>query len=91
MRKKGAKNRFFQGEEKGCSCSDCDTSCTLPDFSDELENEFVIVEGVDGVVFIMVILFVVGSIIFLATVFGSSVLQKSVVMRKLKTFFEQLC
>ena len=68
----------------GCSCSDCDLSCALPDFSNdpEVEDDFVIVEGVDGVVFIMVILFVVGSIIFLATIFGSSILQRSVVMRK---------
>ena len=68
---------FFQGQDRGCACSDCDDACEIPNFPDE-DNDFVIVPGVDGVTFIMVVVFVLGSIIFLAIVFGHSVLKNSV-------------
>ena len=54
----------------------------MPDFSDETDEDFVIVEGVDGVVFIMVIIFIVGSIIFLAIIVGSTVLERNALFRK---------
>ena len=53
------------GQERGCGCADCDAACKIPDFPDE-DEDFVIVPGVDGVTFIMVVVFVLGSIIFLA-------------------------
>ena len=65
------------GNEKGCACSDCDAACKIPEFPDECQD-FVIVPGVDGVTFIMVVVFVLGSIIFLAIIFGHSVMKNSV-------------
>ena len=61
-----------------CGCADCPTACTinLPEFTD-LEFRFEIVKGVDGLVFIMIIVFVVGSIIFIAIVCASDTLTKS--------------
>ena len=61
-----------------CGCADCPTACTvnLPVFDDRDLN-FEIVRGVDGLVFIMIIVFVVGSIIFVAIVCGSAALTKS--------------
>ena len=40
----------------GCGCSDCPSACTLnlPEFKD-MTFSFEIVEGVDGLVFIMII------------------------------------
>lgn len=70
-------DQAIPGQDKGCSCSDCELACEIPNFEDEEDDEFVIVEGVDGVVFIMVVIFVVGSIIFLASIIGSNVLKKS--------------
>ena len=58
----------------------------MPDFSDEADEDFVIVEGVDGVVFIMVIIFIVGSIIFLAIIVGSTVLERNALFRKFFIF-----
>lgn len=62
----------------GCGCADCPTACTLnlPDFK-PLTFTFEIVEGVDGLVFIMIVVFVVGSIIFIAIVCASTALTKS--------------
>ena len=59
-------------------CADCPAACTinLPDF-DDLGFNFEIVKGVDGLVFIMIIVFVVGSIIFIAIVCASDTLTKS--------------
>ncbi len=74
-------NQPIPGEDKGCSCSDCELSCDIPDFPDE-DADFVIVENVDGMVFIMVVVFVLGSIIFLAIVLGSSVLKSSALQRE---------
>ena len=76
-------NNEEEDEVKGCSCVDCEASCNVPDFSDETDEDFVIVEGVDGVVFIMVIIFIVGSIIFLAIIVGSTVLERNALFRKL--------
>ena len=61
-----------------CGCADCPKACTtsLPEFPDHQWN-FEIVRGVDGLVFIMIIVFVVGSIIFVAIVCGSNALTKS--------------
>ena len=61
-----------------CGCADCPTACTtsLPEFPDH-QWSFEIVRGVDGLVFIMIIVFVVGSIIFVAIVCGSNALTKS--------------
>ena len=53
----------------------------MPDFGIQ-DEEFVIVEGVDGVVFIMVIIFILGSIIFLAIIVGSTVLERNALFRK---------
>ena len=75
-------NEVVPGETKGCSCSDCELACDIPDFPDTNDQDFVIVDGVDGVTFIMVIIFVVGSIIFLAIVLGSSVLKNNVLLCK---------
>ena len=75
-------NNEEEDEVKGCSCVDCEASCNVPDFSDETDEDFVIVEGVDGVVFIMVIIFIVGSIIFLAIIVGSTVLERNALFRK---------
>ena len=72
---------LFLGQEKGCGCSDCEAACDIPEFPDECQ-EFVIVPGVDGVTFIMVVVFVLGSIIFLAIIFGHSVLKNSVLQCK---------
>jgi Niemann-Pick C1 protein len=69
------------GETSGCSCSDCDDSCVLPVFENE-DEKFTIVPGVDGVAFIMVIIFIVGSIIFLAIIVGSNVLQNNALLCK---------
>lgn len=65
------------GNEKGCACSDCEAACKIPEFPDECQK-FVIVPGVDGVTFIMVVVFVLGSIIFMAIIFGHSVMKNSV-------------
>jgi hypothetical protein len=46
------------------------------------DEDFVIVEGVDGVVFIMVIIFVIGTIIFLAIVAASTALKKNMSLCK---------
>ena len=46
------------------------------------DGDFVIVEGVDGVVFIMVIIFVLGTIIFLAIVAASAALKKNISLCK---------
>ena len=64
--------------EESCGCADCPASCTisLPEFEDPGFN-FEIVKGVDGLVFIMIIVFVVGSIIFIAIVCASDTLTKS--------------
>ena len=61
-----------------CGCADCPQACTtsLPEFPDH-QWSFEIVRGVDGLVFIMIIVFVVGSIIFVAIVCGSNALTKS--------------
>ena len=61
-----------------CGCADCPKACTvtLPEFQ-ERELNFEIVQGVDGLVFIMIIVFVVGTIIFMAIVCGSAALTKS--------------
>ena len=72
---------IFDLDGEGCSCTDCDLACKVPEFPDEADQEFVIVEGVDGVVFIMVIIFIVGSIIFLAIIVGSTVLEKNFVRK----------
>ena len=72
---------IFDLNGEGCSCTDCDLACKVPEFPDEDDQEFVIVEGVDGVVFIMVIIFIVGSIIFLAIIVGSTVLEKNFVRK----------
>jgi len=63
---------------RGCACSDCPTACTadLPDFEDPGFN-FEIVRGVDGLVFIMIIVFVFLSIVFIAIVCASDTLTKS--------------
>ena len=71
---------WLQGAGLGCSCGDCEAACPVfepPNFDDE-DTDFVIVEGVDGVVFIMVIIFVIGTIIFLAIVAASSALKKNI-------------
>jgi Niemann-Pick C1 protein len=68
-------------ETKGCSCSDCHESCKPPKFPDP-PGEFVIVEGVNGVVFIMVIIFVIGTIIFLAIVAASWALKRNISLSK---------
>ena len=60
-----------------CSCTDCKAQCIPPDFSDYITEDFCIVPGVDGVVFIMVIIFVVVTIIFLAIVLGSYVMKNT--------------
>ena len=65
------------GDEKGCACSDCKAACKIPEFPDEFKV-FVIVSVVDGVTFIMVVMFVLGSIIFIAIIFGYSVMKNSV-------------
>ena len=78
----------FQGDTLGCSCSDCEATCSTfepPDYGDE-DGDFVIVEGVDGVVFIMVIIFVIGTIIFLAIVAASTALKRNISQCK-KDFF----
>ena len=62
----------------------------MPDFSDEADEDFVIVEGVDGVVFIMVIIFIVGSIIFLAIIVGSTVLERNALFRKFLFIYFQI-
>jgi hypothetical protein len=72
---------MIQGIQSGCSCTDCEEACVPPDFGDE-DNEFVIVEGVDGVVFTMVIIFVLGTIIFLAIIAASVALKKDDLMCK---------
>jgi hypothetical protein len=59
----------------GCSCSYCEKACVPPDISEFVEEDFNIVPGVDGVVFIMVIIFVVGTIIFLAIIIASKILK----------------
>ena len=61
-----------------CGCADCPQACklNLPVFEERSLN-FEIVRGVDGLVFIMIITFVVGSIIFVAIVCGSAALTKS--------------
>jgi len=61
-----------------CGCADCPQACTanIPQF-DDLNPNFEIVRGVDGLVFIMIIVFVVGSIIFVAIVCASNTLTKS--------------
>jgi len=61
-----------------CGCTDCPAACTLnlPEFQ-QFQYQFEIVEGVDGLVFIMIITFVVGSIIFLAIVCANDKLTKS--------------
>ena len=69
--------KFLQNATNACSCTDCIESCTPPDFPD-VDEDFVIVEGVDGVVFIMVIIFVLGTIIFLAIVAASAALKKNI-------------
>ena len=73
------------GNEKGCACSDCEAACKIPEFPDECQD-FVIVPGVDGVTFIMVVVFVLGSIIFMAIIFGHSVMKNSVL--KCEFFFQ---
>ena len=65
------------GNKKGCSCSDCEAAYKIPEFPNECQD-FVIVPGVDGVTFIMVVVFVLGSIIFMAIIFGHSVMKNSV-------------
>ena len=72
---------FLSGNEKGCACSDCEAACKIPEFPDECQD-FVIVPGVDGVTFIMVVVFVLGSIIFMAIIFGHSVMKNSVLKCK---------
>ena len=70
-----------------CSCTDCEAACPVfepPDFDDD--SDFVIVEGVDGVVFIMVIIFVIGTIIFLAIIAASEALKKNISLCK---FFKE--
>jgi len=61
-----------------CGCADCPQACTvnIPQFAD-MDPNFEIVRGVDGLVFIMIIVFVVGSIIFVAIVCASDTLTKS--------------
>ena len=75
------KKILLQGQSRGCSCIDCEIACPNPDFGPP-EEEFVIVEGVDGVVFIMTIIFILGTIIFLAIVVGSNVIKKSAFLCK---------
>lgn len=55
--------------KSACGCTDCPGACNVdvPTFTDS-GFHFEIVPGVDGMVFIMAIVFVVGSIIFLAIV-----------------------
>ncbi|XP_040569202.2 LOW QUALITY PROTEIN: NPC intracellular cholesterol transporter 1-like [Lepeophtheirus salmonis] len=57
-----------------CSCADCESACEPPHF-EETQVGFYIVPGVDGTIFIMAIIFVVGSIIFLAIVIASKILK----------------
>jgi len=67
-----------QPRKPACGCTDCPAACTLnlPEFR-EYEFNFEIVEGVDGLVFIMIVVFVVGSIIFIAIVCAADTLTKS--------------
>ncbi|XP_076272104.1 Niemann-Pick type C-1a isoform X2 [Rhynchophorus ferrugineus] len=51
-----------------CSCVDCEDSCPVPPPEPPLPPPFTIA-GYNGLAFIMVIVFVVGSILFLLTVF----------------------
>ena len=80
-------NEAIPGEETGCSCSDCEDACEILDFEENSGPDFVIVEGVDGMTFIMVVIFVVGTIIFLAIICGHSVLKNSVLQSKCLLYF----
>ena len=73
------------GKEKGCACSDCEAACKIPEFPGECQD-FVIVPVVDGVTFIMVVVFVLGSIIFIAIIFVHSVIKNSIL--KYDFFFQ---
>ena len=65
------------GDSAACSCTDCETACQRPEFDafaadDETCTVF---KGINCVSFAMLLLFVVGSVIFLAIVFVSTTMR----------------
>ena len=63
-----------QEGEPGCSCTDCESACVPPTFP-EIDREFVLFNGINGVTFIMIIVFSVGTIMFLAVNFVSAIMK----------------
>merc|ERR1719264_1271763 len=64
------------GGETACSCTDCDSACVPPDFGLAAAGDgFVVFGTFSGTVFFSLVAFVVGSLVFLATVFVSSMIM----------------
>jgi Niemann-Pick C1 protein len=59
---------FFQAKSAACSCVDCEASCPVPPPQPPPPQPFKIA-GFDGYFFLMVIVFVVGTFLFLMVVF----------------------
>ena len=64
----------FQGQP-ACSCTDCESSCAAPSFPEPVTYDFEIFPGVSGVAFVMAVIFVVGSAVFLGIVFVSNTIK----------------
>ena len=66
--------RFQNGT---CSCADCDDACPAPPNFETGDGNSEVVPGLDLTAFIMIIAFVVGSAIFLATVLAEYCIRKN--------------
>lgn len=55
---------YFQGESSACGCVDCSASCPAGSFDDVVEDEDFLIGELDGVFVIMLIIFAVGSVLF---------------------------
>ncbi len=60
---------LFKGGE-ACSCKDCEAACPVQNF-DVPDEHFFLFGGFDGMAFIMIMVFSIGTVIFLSTVFVS--------------------
>ena len=64
------------GDQPGCSCTDCESACVATEFPVYNDEECKVFNGISCISFAMFVVFVVGTVIFLAIIFVATTMSR---------------